>query len=198
MTHFLLSLVVLAGAIVVALEAVGAGRASGAARLEPRCARHRRSRRAALALVVSGTVATAAGPHSGDSDEGATGSGRCTRRVYVHVRATAVFGSRFLFLLGYLFARRGGAPLPVPRGARRCSALLLVQMALGEIQYRTHLPWWLVLVHVAVAGAVWAGERGLRHAAVAAAAAAFAAVHVDWPMAASCMSRAARRSSGRC
>jgi heme A synthase len=33
--------------------------------------------------------------------------------------------------------------------------LLLVQMTLGEVQYRTHLPWPLVLVHVGVAGAVW-------------------------------------------
>ncbi len=35
--------------------------------------------------------------------------------------------------------------------------LLLVQMAIGETQYRTHLPWWLVLIHVGFAGAVWAG-----------------------------------------
>jgi heme A synthase len=28
-------------------------------------------------------------------------------------------------------------------------------MALGDIQYRTHLPWWLVLVHVAIAATVW-------------------------------------------
>jgi heme A synthase len=29
-------------------------------------------------------------------------------------------------------------------------------MALGDLQYRTHLPWGLVLVHVAVAATVWA------------------------------------------
>jgi heme A synthase len=34
--------------------------------------------------------------------------------------------------------------------------LLVVQMTIGEIQYRTHLPWWLVLVHVTVAVTVWA------------------------------------------
>jgi len=34
--------------------------------------------------------------------------------------------------------------------------LLAVQMTIGEIQYRTHLPWWLVLVHVTVAATVWA------------------------------------------
>jgi heme A synthase len=34
--------------------------------------------------------------------------------------------------------------------------LLLAQMVVGEVQYRTHLPWWLVLVHVTVATTVWA------------------------------------------
>jgi heme A synthase len=29
-------------------------------------------------------------------------------------------------------------------------------MAVGEIQYRTELPWWLVLVHVGLAAGVWA------------------------------------------
>ena len=33
--------------------------------------------------------------------------------------------------------------------------LLAVQMIVGEIQYRTKLPWWLVLVHVTVATSVW-------------------------------------------
>jgi len=35
-----------------------------------------------------------------------------------------------------------------------------VQMALGDIQYRTHLQWGLVLVHVAVAATVWAATAG--------------------------------------
>ena len=34
-------------------------------------------------------------------------------------------------------------------------ALLLLQMAIGEIQYRNALPWWLVLIHVTTAAAVW-------------------------------------------
>ena len=34
--------------------------------------------------------------------------------------------------------------------------LLVVQMVVGEIQYRTHLPWPLVLAHVGLAAAVWA------------------------------------------
>jgi heme A synthase len=34
--------------------------------------------------------------------------------------------------------------------------LLLVQMAVGEIQWRNALPWGVVLVHVALAAAIWA------------------------------------------
>jgi heme A synthase len=36
-----------------------------------------------------------------------------------------------------------------------------VQVAVGEVQYRTDLPWWLVLVHVALAAGVWAGTVAL-------------------------------------
>ena len=39
--------------------------------------------------------------------------------------------------------------------------LLLVQMGLGDLQYRTHLPWGLVLTHVALSAAVWAGVVAL-------------------------------------
>ncbi len=59
-----------------------------------------------------------------------------------------------MFLLGYLFARRSSA-WPYFVGAVGLTVLVLVQMAIGDAQYRTHLPWWLVLVHVAVAATVW-------------------------------------------
>ena len=71
-----------------------------------------------------------------------------------------MLGCSLMFLVGYLFARR-------PETSRYfvaslgLSVLILVQMALGDIQYRTHLPWWLVLVHVAVAVTVWAGTVAL-------------------------------------
>jgi heme A synthase len=39
--------------------------------------------------------------------------------------------------------------------------LLLTQMVLGEVQYRTELPWWLVLLHVTVAAAVWGSAVAL-------------------------------------
>jgi heme A synthase len=34
-------------------------------------------------------------------------------------------------------------------------------MGIGELQYRTHLPWWLVLIHVALAAGVWGSAVAL-------------------------------------
>jgi cytochrome c oxidase assembly protein subunit 15 len=105
---------------------------------------------AAVVLVVSGTLATAAGPHPGST---------VVRRlwsfepaVYWHVRATAVFGLSFAVLLIWLVRNRSTHL----RGALVVLGLLAAQMTVGEIQYRTHLPWWLVLVHVTIAASVWA------------------------------------------
>ena len=104
----------------------------------------------ACVLIVSGTLATASGPHPGSA---------VVRRlwsfepaVYWHVRATALFGVSFAVLL-YTLVRRRSRHV---RGTLVLLGLLAVQMAIGEIQYRTHLPWWLVLVHVTVATTVWA------------------------------------------
>jgi cytochrome c oxidase assembly protein subunit 15 len=100
-------------------------------------------------LVVSGTIVTGSGPHPGGADVrrlGAFGDA-----IWLHVRATAVFGLLFLALLAWAARRRGWAL----RGALAVVGLLVVQMAVGEIQYRNALPWWLVLIHVTMAAAVW-------------------------------------------
>lgn len=159
MAHFLLALVVLALAVVAALE--GRRFARGAA--EPLVPLRLRRMSlvlvgACLALVVTGAFATAAGPHPGGED--IRRLGLLTEAVYVHVRATAVFGIGFLIVLWYLTSRRRRLRGPF-RAGLGLLALLLVQMAVGEVQWRTELPWWLVLVHVALAAAVWAVTVGL-------------------------------------
>ena len=49
------------------------------------------------------------------------------------------------------------------RGCARLLAILLAQMAIGESQYRTYgtVPWWVVVVHVALAAALFAWTVGL-------------------------------------
>jgi cytochrome c oxidase assembly protein subunit 15 len=104
----------------------------------------------AIVLVISGTAATASGPHPGSEVVRRLWSFQPA--VYWHVRATAVFGISFAVLFVWLARNRS----PYLRGAVVVLALLLAQMAIGETQYRTHLPWWLVLVHVTIAATVWA------------------------------------------
>lgn len=108
-----------------------------------------------LGLVVSGAFVTAAGPHSGGEDIPRFGD--LETAAYIHVRVTAAFGIGFLVLLAALW--RGRAPLRVElRLAGAVLAALVGQMIVGEIQWRNHLvPWWLILVHVTLATAVFAG-----------------------------------------
>ena len=147
LSHFLLSMVVLTLGVVLWLESRGRERGAlpwWVPRLGVLVGL------SAAVLVLSGTFATAAGPHPGSV---------VVRRlwsfepaVYWHVRATAVFGISFALLLVWLVRNKA----PQVKGALVLLGLLGVQMVIGETQYRTHLPWWLVLVHVTVAATVWA------------------------------------------
>jgi cytochrome c oxidase assembly protein subunit 15 len=151
--HLLLSFAVLGGALLVWLDGV----ALATGRTAPVVPDELRRLAAALAgacfaLVVSGTFATAAGPHSGGDE--VKRFGRLDAMLVVHAGAVAVFGLGLVFLVGYLAAQRARAPR-LFRLAAGLGGLVLLQMGLGELQYRTHLPWWLVLGHVALAAAVW-------------------------------------------
>jgi cytochrome c oxidase assembly protein subunit 15 len=154
MSHFLLALTVLAAGVVVAVEAVSFERGRASARLPQLIRRGAFVAAAALlALVVTGTVSTAAGPHPGSAD--VERLWRLHAAVYVHVRATAIFGVLFLAFVVYIVRNRARWPL-YAEGAGLLLFLLLAQMGVGELQYRTQLPWWLVLIHVGLAAAVWA------------------------------------------
>ena len=148
--HFTLALVALAGALIVLLEAWKP------ALDDPVPGELRRAglvlAGACLALVVTGTFATAAGPHSGDPDVGRLWM--LDNAMWVHVRAAGLFGLAILFVLGYLVARRTRSPR-LFRVGLVVAALALAQSAVGELQWQTELPWGIVLVHVALAAAVW-------------------------------------------
>jgi len=162
MLHLLLSVALLGAAAVLALEvrAVQVGRVEA---LVPR-----ELRRLGLAftaacfvLIVSGSFATAAGPHSGGGEvDRIDRLGRLEPVVYVHGAVVGVFLCAFLFSLGYLGARRERSPRLFAL-ALSVFVVLLAQMGLGELQWRTHLPWGLVLVHVFLAATVWIGTVAL-------------------------------------
>jgi cytochrome c oxidase assembly protein subunit 15 len=158
LSHLLLSLLVLGTGVLVLLEATRAvrggapplpvvARAAGGALLA-----------AVTVLLVAGTIVTASGPHPGGDD---------VRRLTAfqpalewHVRATAAFGIVFLLLAVWGWLNRVRYAW-LPRASAGLLVLLGVQMAIGEIQYRNQLPWWLVLIHVTVAACVFAWTVGL-------------------------------------
>jgi cytochrome c oxidase assembly protein subunit 15 len=147
LSHFLLSVVVLTLGVVLALEVRGRER-TRLPQWVPRLGVL--VGLAGAVLIVSGTLATAAGPHPGSVVVRRLWSFQPA--IYWHVRATAVFGIAFAILLVWLVRNRA----PQVRGALVLLGLLGVQMVIGETQYRTQLPWWLVLVHVTMAVTVWA------------------------------------------
>jgi heme a synthase len=147
LSHFLVTFVAMTFGVIVVLEAYGV-------RGDPVPAWVRKAALAVGAslavLIVTGTFATAAGPHSGSTDVRRLGT--LEPAVWLHVRAVAVFGIAFALLVGWLI-KAGSEHL---RLALVVLGLLIVDMVIGEVQYRTKLPWGLVLAHVTLAAVLWA------------------------------------------
>jgi cytochrome c oxidase assembly protein subunit 15 len=162
-SHLLLSLLVLGLGVVVLLEASRLVRGGGG----PLPALVRAGGAVLLAasgvLVFSGTLATAAGKYPGSSgDSRVHRLGAFEPSVALHVRAVAAFGIVFLALAAWAWRNRARFPWLLP-GCAGILAVLLAQMAIGEIQYRSYadVPWWLVLVHVTVAAGLFAWTVGV-------------------------------------
>ncbi len=151
-SHFLLSLVALAGGVVAYLEsadvAAGVRRAfaKGAAWLAVLWTA------ALCTTVVTGVLVTSAGPHSGDPKV-VKRFGMLDDAAYVHFRAVVA-----LLIVGVIVAwlirgRRADRGLIVP--ALWFIPFFVAQVAIGEVQWRNQLPWQVVVAHVTVAGIVW-------------------------------------------
>ena len=163
-THLLLSFTLVALAVLTLLEATRLVRGEGAPAARDRAARRRSSSSPqSSVLAVSGTVATAAGRFPGSSGTQVVPRlGAFYPAVYWHVRAVAVFGIVFLVLAAWAWTRRSTYPWLL-RGCAGLLAILVAQMAIGEVQYRTYgdVPWWLVLLHVATAATLVGWTVGL-------------------------------------
>ncbi len=167
MGHFLLSTVLLANALVLVWRAGIPDGRSAPVTVPPLV--HRLAVGvvvAASAVLVTGTIVTGAGPHSGDAGNSAKISLRATRldlRVADVVRihggtalALCALTLVFLFVLG---RTRGDRRL-----YRRVSLLLgliVTQGAVGYLQYFNNVPPALVALHVAGATAVFSAAVGV-------------------------------------
>ena len=84
-------------------------------------------------------------------------------RISSPSRSTAVYGIGFLLVGWQLIRVRREAP-GVLRLAGVLLAVLVLQMLVGEIQYRNALPWGLVLAHVTLGATVWGLTIAVAHA----------------------------------
>lgn len=157
LSHFLLAFVTLGVAVLVALEGQAHARGRGASRFpRPLAWLSLVLIPAALALVVTGTFVTAAGPHPGASGMDIPRLGNVVDAAHVHAVATAVFGISFaIAVAALLWLRREARPeLKLALGVL---ALIGAEIGVGQWQWHTALPWGAVLLHVALASAVWCG-----------------------------------------
>jgi cytochrome c oxidase assembly protein subunit 15 len=112
------------------------------------------------AVLVLGTVVTGSGPHSGDPAAGRTGLDPALVSQ-LHADVVFLLVGLTVALLVALYAT--DAPGRVRRAARDLLAVELLQGVIGYVQYFTHLPIALVLLHmlgavlitVAVTRLVW-------------------------------------------
>lgn len=108
----------------------------------------------ALAVIVTGVVVTAAGPHPGDVDV-IRRWGNLAELATIHVRIAFAFTALVVILALWIW-REGGVDRLSGWLAAAVVPLLAIQIALGEYQYRNGLPWQVVVFHVSVAGLLWA------------------------------------------
>jgi cytochrome c oxidase assembly protein subunit 15 len=167
MGHFLLSTVLLADALVLVWRA-GVADGEPTPVVVPRAV-HRLAVAIVVlagAVLVTGTVVTGAGPHSGDAGNTAKISLRATRLnipitdvARIHGTTVMVFLVTVLALLALLVRTRGSQLLY--RRVGLLLVLLVAQAAIGYIQYFSDLPALLVGFHVAGATAVFSAAIGV-------------------------------------
>jgi cytochrome c oxidase assembly protein subunit 15 len=161
--HLLLSLAVIGVAVLVLLEATQLLRGVGTAFPSAVRALGGLLLVAITFLVVTGTLSTASGKFPGSNgDTKVHRLGAFEPAVSLHVKAVATFGVVFLLLAAWAVRNRRRYPWLV-RGCVGLLAILLAQMAVGETQYLTYgtVPWWVVLIHVILAAALFGWTVGL-------------------------------------
>ena len=153
MSHFLLSIVMVANAVVLHWRSGQPDEGEVRPLVRPAVVALGSLIVACTAVVVFlGTVVTGAGPHGGDET---------AERLSVSLhRAAQVHGLSVVVLLVLVVATmvlvwRSGAPRVVRRRGEVLLAVLLAQGAVGYTQYFTGVPALLVGIHVAGAVAAW-------------------------------------------
>jgi len=100
-------------------------------------------------VVIAGTAATGSGPHAGGS-QGQLVAKRLPFALRDVVMGHAAIATCFVGLVAatFIILESVGAPGRLRNAAKRLLIVSCIQGAIGFIQYATHLPAWLVEIHV--------------------------------------------------
>ena len=110
---------------------------------------------AALCLVlVTGTMVTGSGPHAGDAAAGMEGRLEMDTRVLAYVHAVCMYLYLIATIITTVLLRNSGAPEDAKRTAYVLIAMILVQWAIGVIQFRMGVPRWTIPAHIAMSSTV--------------------------------------------
>ena len=157
MAHFLVSIVLLSNAIVLYRRA---GQPDDATESHPIVTSRIVTMSRVLLVVnavvlVTGTIVTGAGPHSGGGDED-----NVTRFDFEIPEVARVHGKTVMLFLVLVLAtlwliRRDRSPASVQRRLTVLLVVLVAQAGVGYAQYLSDIPPLLVGIHIAGATAVW-------------------------------------------
>ena len=109
---------------------------------------------AAAAVVLTGTVVTASGPHAGDKEAQRL---NIVVRDVARIHSVTVIVLLAVVLVALRFLWQDGAPRQVRDAGRDLLIVLVAQGAVGYTQYFTGVPALLVGIHIVGALAVWIG-----------------------------------------
>jgi cytochrome c oxidase assembly protein subunit 15 len=153
--HFLVSMAIIAGCVVLVVRAGEPGDAPLVRVVRPDV------RLLAIAVVVVtavvvvlGVIVTGSGPHSGDADTEARFGVDPRTMSWLHADSVLLFLGLTVGLLVAL--RVTHSPVRAVRMTALLLAVSLAQGVVGYTQYFTGLPWILVAIHMLGASLVWA------------------------------------------
>lgn len=112
---------------------------------------------AAIALAVvlmTGTMVTGSGPHSGDADAGMKGRLELDTEVLAVVHAVCMYAYLLLTLLVLWQLYKQKSPQRAKRTAWVLVAVIIVQWAIGVAQFYLGVPRWTVPFHIAMSSVV--------------------------------------------
>lgn len=152
--HFLLSIAVIAGCVVLVHRAAEPGDVPLVRLVRPEI----RVLSLALvatcaAVVVLGTLVTGAGPHSGDADVANRLPFDVRTVAWLHADVVLLFVG--LIVAMWLALRLTDGPAPARHWSQVLLALAIVQGVVGYTQWFAGVPWALVAVHMLLACLVW-------------------------------------------